>query len=51
MLKKQTGIAQKHYQILDKVYEFNKKQDETMNKVEKDDKKPTVKSNNTSDVA
>ena len=49
-MKKQTGIAKKDYQILDKVYEFNKKQDETMNKVEKDDKKPTVKSNNKSDL-
>ena len=46
-LKKQTYIARKQYQGLDKVYEFDKKgDDETINK---DDKKPTLKKYTKSD--
>ena len=38
-LKKQTDIANKQYQVLDKIYEF----DET---ISKEDKKPTPKKSN-----
>ena len=43
-LKKQTDVARKQYQRLDKVYKFYKNQkDETINKEEKDDQNPILK--------
>ena len=47
-MKKQTDIAQKQYQWLDKAFKFDKKEgDETTNK---DDKKPTLKNYNKLDL-
>ena len=46
-MEKQTDIAKKQYQGLDKVYEFDKKEgDETINK---DDRKTILKKYNNSD--
>ena len=43
-LKKQTDVARKQYQRLDKVYKFDKNEkDETINKEEKDGKNPILK--------
>ena len=47
-MKKQTGIVKKYYQRLDKAFGFDKKKgDETINK---DDKEPTLKKCNKSDL-